>query len=144
MLKPWPASTHLAWFSGWKWKRRKSLASSMFFEKFQIPTHQNPVVALRSLGPRGVLIWSITSAMGFGVPGTKILSFFADSKALMGLWMAMHLPALRHRLLLASSQASTSGSIASVYSRLTNSMASRVSGELIVTVSPSFATYDPP
>src|SRR5215510_5034936 len=50
----------------------------------------------------------------------------------------------RQRLLLASSQASTSGSIASVYSRLTNSIAARVSGELIVTVSPSFPTYDPP
>src|SRR4029434_8311249 len=114
MLKPWPASTHLAWFSGWKWNRRKSLARSIFFEKFQMPTHQKPVVALRSFGPRGVLIWSITSAIGFCVPGTKILSFFADSKALIGLWMAMHLPAVRQRLLLASSQASTSGSIASL------------------------------
>src|SRR5215831_14130010 len=69
---------------------------------------------LRSFGPRGVLMWSITSAICFCVPGTRILSLFADSNALIGLWMAMHLPALRQRLLLASSQASTSGSIASV------------------------------
>src|SRR5215475_3973157 len=114
MLKPWPASTHLAWLAGWQWHRRKSLARSMFFEKFQMPTHQKAVVALRSFGPRGVVMWSITSAIGFCVPGTRILSFFADSNALIGLWMAMHLPALRQRLLLASSQASTSGSIASV------------------------------
>src|SRR6266702_3654176 len=114
MLKPWPDSTHLSRFSGWKWKRRKSLASSTFLENFQIPTHQKPLVALRSLGPLGVFKWSITSAIGFCVPGTRILSFFADSKALIGLWMAMHLPALRQRLLLASSHASTSGSIASV------------------------------
>src|SRR6266571_6405753 len=114
MLKPWPASTHLPRFYGWKWNRRKSLASATFFEKFQMPTHQKPVVALRSFGPRGVLIWSITAAIGFCVPGARILSFFADSNALIGLWMAMHLPALRQRLLLASSHASTSGSIASV------------------------------
>src|SRR5262249_13429798 len=114
MLKPWPASTHLAWFSGWKWNRRKSLARSMFFEKFQMPTHQKPVVALRSFGPRGVLIWSITSAIGFCEPGTRILAFFAAWNALVGLWMARHLRALRPRLLLASSQASTSGSIASL------------------------------
>src|ERR1700756_1377223 len=111
MLKPWPASTHLAWFSGWKWNRRKSLARSMFFEKFQMPTQRKPDVALRSFGPLGVLMWSITSAIGFCVPGTRILSFFADSNALIGLWMAMHLLALRQRLLPASSQATTSGSI---------------------------------
>src|SRR5712691_6272022 len=114
ILKPWPASTHLAWLSGWKWKRRKSLASATFFEKFQMPTHQNPVVVQRPLGPRGVLMWSITSAIGCLVPGTITLSFFADSKALIGLWMAMHLPALRQRLLLASSHARTSGSMASL------------------------------
>src|SRR3984893_3818463 len=62
----------------------------------------------------------------------------------MGLWMPMHLPALRHRLLLASSHARTSGSMASVYRRFTNSIAWRVSFELIVIVLPSLATYEPP
>src|SRR4029450_4952061 len=97
---------------------RNSFASSWFFEKFQIPTHQKPVVAFRSTGPFGVLTWSMTSALSFSHPGPSTLSFLADSDALIGLWMAMHLPAFRQRLLLASSHARTSGSMASVETRL--------------------------
>src|SRR5262249_28453492 len=114
MLKPWPASTQRAWLSGWEGLGRKSLDRSVVFEEVQMPTHQKPVVVQRPLGPAGVFTWSITSAIGCLVPGTTTPSFLADSKALIGLWIAKHLPALRQRLLLASSHASTSGSMASL------------------------------
>src|SRR5262245_4234859 len=62
----------------------------------------------------------------------------------MGLWIHEPRPDARKRLFDASSHASTSGVMVSLYSALLNLSASRISFELYVIVLPSLATSEPP
>src|SRR5262245_60134103 len=73
-----------------------------------------------------------------------IFSFSAVLYGLIGLWIQAGLPDRMPRLLEASSQESTSGSIASLYASLYHSMAAAVLSETIAGVLPSASSTLPP
>ena len=88
-------------------------------------------------GPPGLEWWLMSSAIG-------IFLVMASAYGLIGLWIQEHLPARMQRLLEASSQARTSGSIASRYSSLYHSITWAVLSELIAGVLPSDSRTLPP
>src|SRR6059036_4138482 len=115
----------------------KSLARSTFFENFQIPMPLIGGAECVPAGPAGLGWWLISSAIGID---------FASAAAygLIGLWIQEHLPARMQRLFEASSQESTSGSIASRYSSLYHSITWAVLSLVIAGVLPSASSTLPP
>src|SRR5215467_13697861 len=107
-----------------------SLASSWFFENFQMPKLEIGGAEWVPAGPAGLLWWLRSSAMG-------CLLASAELYGLIGLWIHEPLPERMKRLLPASSQERTSGSIASLYSSLYHSMTWAVLSEAIAGVLPS-------
>src|SRR4029453_15580579 len=116
-----------------------SLASSWFLENFQIAMLRAGGAEWAPGGPAGLLWWLMSSVMG-------IFSFSAALYGLTGLWIHEPLPDRMKRLLPASSQARTSGSMASLKSSLYHSMTWAVLSELMAGVFPSasitLAPYD--
>ena len=84
-----------------------SFAGSWFFENFQMPMLRFGGAEWMPAGPPGLLWWLMSSAMG-------CLLASAALYGLTGLWIQEPLPESRNRLLPASSQERTSGSIASL------------------------------
>src|SRR6266478_8172033 len=116
-----------------------SLASSWFLENFQMPMLRFGGAEWMPAGPPGLLWWLMSSAMG-------CLLARAELYGLIGLWIHEPLPERMKRLLEASSQDRTSGSIASRKSSFHHSMTCAVLSELMAGVLPSasmtFAPYD--
>src|SRR5215470_18471854 len=116
-----------------------SLASSWFFENFQMPRLRFGHAECVPAGPPGLLWWLRSSAMG-------CLLASAELYGLTGLWIHEPLPERMKRLFPASSHDSTSGSMASLKSSLYHSMTWAVLSELIAGVLPSasitLAPYD--
>src|SRR3981081_557845 len=107
-----------------------SLASSWFLENFQIPMLRFGGAEWMPAGPPGLLWWLMSSAMG-------CLLARAALYGLTGLWIQEPLPERMKRLLPASSQDSTSGSMAELSSPLYHSMTWAVLSELMAGVLPS-------
>src|SRR6267142_7081451 len=84
-----------------------SLATSMFLLNFQTPSPSIGTAEWIPAGPAGLVWWLMSSAIG-------IFSFRAALYGLIGLWIHEPLPERMKRLLEASSQDRTSGSIASL------------------------------
>src|SRR6266849_6893640 len=101
-----------------------SLASSWFLENFQMPRLNWGALEWVPAGPAGLLWWLMSSAMG-------CLLARAALYGLIGLWIHEPLPERMKRLLPASSQERTSGSIASRKSSLYHSMTFSVLSELM-------------
>src|SRR5215510_15913249 len=114
-----------------------SLASSWFFENFQMPRLEIGGAEWVPAGPAGLLWWFKSSAMG-------CLLARAELYGLIGLWIQEPLPERMKRLLPASSQDSTSGSMASRYSSLYHSITCAVLSESIAGVLPSASRALPP
>src|SRR5882724_3489342 len=116
-----------------------SLASSGFLENFQIAMLSAGGAECAPAGPAGLLWWLMSSALG-------IFSLRAALYGLTGLWIHEPLPERMKRLLPASSQDRTSGSMASLKSSLYHSMTWAVLSELMAGVLPSasmtLAPYD--
>src|SRR5215468_12278219 len=116
-----------------------SLASSWFFENFQMPKLEIGGAEWVPAGPAGLLWWFRSSAIG-------CLLARAELYGLIGLWIHEPLPERMKRLFPASSHDSTSGSMASLKSSLYHSMTWAVLSELIAGVFPSasitLAPYD--
>ena len=115
----------------------KSLASCWFFENFQRLIMLMGGAECVPAGPAGLGWWLMSSAMG-------IFSSSAALYGLIGLWIHEPLPDRMKRLFEASSQDSTSGSIASLYSSLYHSITCAVLSELIAGVLPSASRTLPP
>src|SRR3989442_15756739 len=117
-----------------------SLARWMFLLNFQTPSPRFGTAEWMPAGPAGLVWWLMSSAIG-------IFSFRAALYGLIGLWIHEPLPERMNRLLEASSQDRTSGSIASRKSSFHHSMTCAVLSELMAGVLPSasmtFAPYDP-
>src|ERR1700704_309330 len=92
-----------------------SLASSWFFENFQMAMLRFGGAECLPAAPAGLLWWLMSSAMG-------CLLARAALYGLTGLWIQEPLPERRKRLLPASSQERTSGSIAFAYRSLYHSI----------------------
>src|SRR5256885_13613116 len=107
-----------------------SLATSMFLLNFQTPSPRFGTAEWMPAGPAGLVWWLMSSAIG-------IFSFSAALYGLIGLWIHEPLPERMKRLLDASSQDSTSGSMASLKSSLYHSITCAVLSELIPGVLPS-------
>src|SRR5262245_29915417 len=114
-----------------------SLARSAFLENFQMAMPFTPPAEWMPAGPAGLLWWLMSSAMGI---------FFDTALAygLMGLWIQEPLPARMKRLLEASSQERTSGSMTSLYISLYHSMTWTVLSLLTAGVLPSASRALPP
>src|SRR5713226_7982724 len=106
-LNAFDATIHASKFCFWKRYAMNSLASSWFFENFQMPMLRLGGAEWMPAGPPGLLWWLMSSAMG-------IFSLRAALYGLIGLWIQEPLPERMKRLLPASSQDSTSGSMASL------------------------------
>src|SRR5215467_5188785 len=106
-LKAFDATIHASKFCFWKRKAMNSLASSWFLENFQMPKLRFGHAEWMPAGPPGLLWWLMSSAMG-------CLLARAELYGLTGLWIQAPLPESRKRLLPASSQDRTSGSMASL------------------------------
>src|SRR5215471_15332118 len=113
-LKAFDATIHASKFCFWKRYAMNSLANSWFFENFQMPRLSWGDLEWVPAGPEGLLWWLRSSAIG-------CLLARAALYGLMGLWNHEPLPDRMKRLLPASSQDRTSGSIASLYSSLYHS-----------------------
>src|ERR1051326_2159441 len=94
-------------FSFFKRDWQNSLASSMFFENFQMLMPRIGGAECAPAGPEGLLWWLMSSAIG-------CLLASAALYGLTGLWIQAPLPERMKRLLPASSHERTSGSIASL------------------------------
>src|SRR5207247_9351132 len=116
-----------------------SLATSMFLLNFQTPSPRIGTAEWMPAGPAGLVWWLMSSAIG-------IFSFRSALYGLIGLWIHEPLPERMKRLLEASSQDRTSGSIASRKSSFHHSMTCAVLQELMTVVLPSssvaLAPYD--
>src|SRR5437016_7219644 len=104
-----------------------SLATSMFLLNFQTPSPRIGTAEWMPAGPAGLVWWLMSSAIG-------IFSFRAALYGLIGLWIHEPLPERMNRLLEASSQDRTSGSIASRKSSFHHSMTCAVLSELMAGV----------